>query len=87
MVNTCDTHNVGRNRGGVEKALERVTAKTLCIAIDSDILFPICDSKRISDNVPNGHLEIITSRFGHDGFLLETDQIVDAIKKHFYIFS
>ena len=81
-----DTHNVGRKRGGVEKALAGITAKTLCIAIDSDILFPVAESRRMAEAIPGAALEVITSDFGHDGVLLEHKQITDCIKKHFDIF-
>lgn len=81
-----DSHNIGRKRGGVDNALKRISAKTLCIAIDSDILFPVCESRRVAEGVKHGALEIITSKFGHDGFLLESEQISAAIKKHFELF-
>lgn len=78
-----DTHNVGRKRGGVDQALKLITAKTLCIAIDSDILFPVGESRRMAEGIPGAALEIITSDFGHDGFLLESEQITNCINKHF----
>lgn len=81
-----DTHNVGRQRGGVEKALGGITAKTLCIAIDSDILFPVSESWRMAEAIPGAALEVITSNFGHDGFLLEWQQISACINKHFDLF-
>jgi homoserine O-acetyltransferase len=82
-----DTHNVGRGRGGVEKALSGITASTLCIAIDSDVLFPVCEVEMMSKYIPNAALQIISSNFGHDGFLLEYAQLVKAIdnKLKFYI--
>ena len=82
-----DTHNIGRGRGGIEAALKRISAKTLCIGIDSDILFPVEESARIADGVRNGRLEVISSAFGHDGFLLEYSQISEAIKKHYELFN
>lgn len=82
-----DTHNVGRGRGGIEAALKRVTAKTLCIGIDSDILFPVKESRQIAEGVKDGRLEVITSDFGHDGFLLEYRQIGEAIRKHYELFN
>ena len=82
-----DTHNIGRGRGGIEAALQRISAKTLCIGIDSDILFPVTVSARIADGVRNGMLEVISSAFGHDGFLLEYSQISEAIKKHYELFN
>lgn len=82
-----DTHNIGRGRGGIEAALKRISAKTLCIGIDSDILFPVKESAQIAEGVQDGRLEVITSAFGHDGFLLEYKQIGEAIKKHYELFN
>ena len=63
--------------------LNGITAKTLCIAIDSDILFPVSESRRLAEGIPGASLEVITSDFGHDGFLLESEQITKCINKHF----
>ncbi|MDR3184983.1 MAG: homoserine O-acetyltransferase [Prevotellaceae bacterium] len=76
-----DTHNVGRGRGGVRKALSGITANTLCIAIDSDMLFPVCEAETMAAHIPGASLEIISSDFGHDGFLLEYAQLSKAIEK------
>ena len=70
-----DSHNVGRGRGGVQKALGTITARSTVIAIDSDILFPPYALKTIADGIPGAELHQITSLFGHDGFLLENDQL------------
>ena len=75
LTKTMDSHDVGRNRGGVEQALSLIKAKTLVIAIDSDILFPIEDSKVLEKWIPNSKLQVIESDFGHDGFLIETTKI------------
>jgi homoserine O-acetyltransferase len=76
-----DTHNVGRGRGGVEKALAGITANTLCIAIDSDVLFPVCEMETMAAHIPNAALEVISSTFGHDGFLLEYAQLTKAMER------
>ena len=74
-----DSHNVGRNRGGVEDALQRVQAKALVIGIESDILFPLGEQRFLAQNIPNASLEVITSIYGHDGFLVEFDQLKKII--------
>jgi homoserine O-acetyltransferase/O-succinyltransferase len=51
-----DSHDVGRNRGGVQKALENVLAKTLVIGITSDILFPPIEQEKIAQFIPNAKL-------------------------------
>ncbi len=74
-----DSHNLGRNRISVESALKIITAKTLVIGISSDILFPIQEQIFIAKHIPNGKYEIIDSLYGHDGFLLEYEQIEKVI--------
>jgi homoserine O-acetyltransferase len=53
------------------------------IGIDSDILFPVNEQQYIAKNVENAVAEQIKSKYGHDGFLLETDKIKNFIKKIF----
>lgn len=83
LSKAMDTNNVGRNRISVENALNQITAKTLVVGIDSDFLFPIQEQKRIADNIKNAKLEVISSLYGHDGFLLETEKITQLLTKHF----
>jgi homoserine O-acetyltransferase len=70
-----DSHNIGRKRGGVKKALAKITAKTLVIGIDTDVLFPETEQIELATYIPFAHLEIISSQYGHDGFLTETNKI------------
>lgn len=70
------THDVGRDRGGVEAALAQVTARALVVAVDSDRLFPPEQSARVAAGVPGAEpLQVLASDFGHDGFLIEFDQL------------
>lgn len=78
-----DSHNVGRNRVSVKDALATIKARTLVISIDSDILFPPSEQKFLAEYIPHAQLKEITSLYGHDGFLVEFDQL-DTILKHFY---
>jgi homoserine O-acetyltransferase/O-succinyltransferase len=79
VTKTMDSHHVGRNRGGIEAALGQILAKTLVIGIESDILFPINEQVELATYIPNAELEIIESDFGHDGFLIENEQITKII--------
>ena len=76
LVEAMNSHDIGRDRGGVEDALARVTRDALVLGIDSDRLFPIDGQHRIARGIP-GALDgdravVISSDFGHDGFLIET---------------
>ncbi|MGH2649473.1 MAG: homoserine O-acetyltransferase, partial [Ginsengibacter sp.] len=74
-----DSHNVGRGRISIENALQKIKAKTLAIGIETDILFPVSEQKFIAENIPGGKFIAINSLYGHDGFLLEFDQIQHII--------
>jgi homoserine O-acetyltransferase/O-succinyltransferase len=79
LVGAMNSHDVGRDRGGISAALARVTATTLVLGIDSDRLFPISDQKVIAagvaTSVSGAEPVIITSAFGHDGFLIEDSAV------------
>ena len=79
ITKTMDSHDVGRNRGSIKQALAKIKAKTLVIAISTDILFPLADSQQLVDGIENSRLDVIESNFGHDGFLVETVQIAQSI--------
>ncbi|MFK5890634.1 MAG: homoserine O-acetyltransferase [Flavobacteriaceae bacterium] len=74
-----DTHNIGRNRGGVEKALSNINQKCLLIGIDSDMLIEPHQQKYMAQHLPNAIYKEIHSDFGHDGFLIETKAITKLI--------
>lgn len=80
LCGSVDSNNVGRGRGGVKAALGSIKAKCTVIGIDSDGLFPVEEQKFIADAVPGAVYHEITSRFGHDGFLLENDQLTEIIR-------
>jgi len=80
LTQLSDSHNIGRGRGGVEKALKIVKAETLCIGIRSDILYPPDEQKSVASGVERGSYTEIDSFFGHDGFLIETGQVTEVIK-------
>lgn len=81
LTQLADSHNIGRGRGSVLKALAGVKARTLCIGIKSDILYPTGEQKFVAENVSDGHYEEIDSFYGHDGFLIETGQVTELLKK------
>ena len=72
---SVDSANVGRGRGGVEKALGQIRAKTTVVAIDTDCIFPPQIVRPMAEMIPDAEYHLIRSHFGHDGFLLETEQL------------
>lgn len=83
LSKAMDSHHVGRGRGGITKAFERIIANTLVIGVTSDDLFPISEQKTIAENIKDGVYREIDSFYGHDGFLIETVQIQKIILDFF----
>lgn len=75
-----DSHNVGRNRDGVEAALNLVVANTLVVGIASDHLFPPSEQQFLAAHIAQSEYIEITSKYGHDGFLIETEQLAEILK-------
>lgn len=76
LTRAMDSHDVGRDRGGVASALARVTADVLVAGIDSDRLYPLHQQQELADLLPGAdRLHVVTSLHGHDGFLVETEQV------------
>jgi homoserine O-acetyltransferase/O-succinyltransferase len=80
LSKSMDAHNTGRERGSVKNALSLINAATLVISISSDILFPVSEQQFLADHINGASIIVIDSTFGHDGFLLEFEQIETAIK-------
>jgi len=81
LSKTMDSHNVGRNRGGVVKALSLIKAKVLTVGVSSDLLFPVPESQFIALNVKGAKYEEINSLYGHDGFLIEVPKLTEIIQR------
>ena len=83
LSRTMDTHNVGRGRGGVEAALHQIQAKTLVLSLPSDILFPVSEQQLLVRDIRGAMYGEVHSRYGHDGFLLETAQIAHLLERFY----
>jgi homoserine O-acetyltransferase len=80
LSEAMNSWDVGRGRGGVEAALGRVTARAVVAGVDTDRLYPPALQQRVADGlgVP---LRMITSPYGHDGFLLETEAVGGLVRE------
>ncbi len=82
LTKAMDSHNLARGRcESVETTLQSIHQKTLVMGIKSDLLCPVIEQETMAQYMPNAELEIIDSLYGHDGFLLETEQISKAVSK------
>ena len=80
ILDTFDSHDIARGRqGDKNKVLKGIKARTACISIPTDILFPPESVKKLAENIPDSRYFEIDSEFGHDGFLVEHQQLNDIL--------
>lgn len=84
LTKTMDSHDIGRGRGGAEKALAQIKSRVLAIGVDTDVLFTSEESRFIIQHVSKGTYREIISIYGHDAFLIEYEQL-NYILKSFYL--
>lgn len=81
LTESMNTHDVGRDRGGVGEALSRITARSVVAGVDSDRLYPLYQSQELAAGIKGaGEAAVISSPYGHDSFLIETPQIAALAK-------
>jgi homoserine O-acetyltransferase len=74
-------HDVGRGRGGVVAALKNVRSRVTVAGVSSDRLYPRELQDELARLIPGaGRMSLITSPAGHDGFLIEAQQVGDIIR-------
>ena len=80
LTKAMDSHNVARHRVSLEHALGRIKARTLIVAVASDILFPPDEQRFLAWHISNAVFVEVESMFGHDGFLIETEALRKIIQ-------
>lgn len=81
LSKAMDSHDISHH-STIEESLFRISAEALVIGIESDLLFPIVEQKRIADNLRSASFYTIPSDYGHDGFLIETEKISTILISH-----
>ncbi|MFE1198699.1 homoserine O-acetyltransferase MetX [Streptomyces olivaceoviridis] len=80
LSEAMNSHDIGRGRGGIRAALRQVTARTLVAGVDSDRLYPPSQQAELASGIPTADdLRLIESPYGHDGFLIEVEQVAALV--------
>lgn len=78
---SLDSMNVGRGRGGVAAALAGIKARCMVINIPTDAIFTPSRGRANAAAIPGAEYREIISDFGHDGFLIENDQLTAIFRE------
>jgi homoserine O-acetyltransferase len=74
-----NSHDLGRGRGGLEASLQSIRQPTLVISLEHDQLYTYAEQALLAKHIPNAKHQLISTRYGHDGFLIETDAMADLL--------
>ena len=81
LTRAMSLFDVGEGRGGVAEALGRFRAPLTVVGLDSDRLFPLRLQEELVAATPTAHpLLVVRSPYGHDGFLVEKDQVGEIVR-------
>jgi homoserine O-acetyltransferase len=82
LTETLNSHDAGRSRGGIRKALRDCRVPVVVGGITSDRLYPLRLQEELADLLPGcTGLHVVDSICGHDGFLLESEAVGDLIRR------
>lgn len=80
LTHAMHTHDLARGRGNYSAALQSIRQPALVVSVSSDALYPPQEQELLARHLPNALHEVLPSRHGHDGFLIETEALGDLIK-------
>ena len=82
LTEALNSHDVGRGRGGVGKALRGCRVPVVVGGITSDRLYPLRLQEELAESLPGcTELHVVDSACGHDGFLVESEAVGELIRK------
>lgn len=83
LSKAMDSHDLGRDRGGIDAAIRSIEARILAIGVNSDLLFLPSEAQYISQRAKRGTYKEIDSTAGHDAFLIEFEQLAYFLKSYY----
>ncbi|KAF8948363.1 homoserine O- acetyltransferase [Haplosporangium gracile] len=79
ITRKMDVHDVSAGRGELIDVLDNIVQPSLVIGVESDGLFTISEQYELAEHLRDSEMVVVQSPDGHDGFLLEFEQINNAI--------
>jgi homoserine O-acetyltransferase/O-succinyltransferase len=74
-----NSHDIGKNRNGVISALQSIQQPTLVISLEHDQLYTYAEQALLAEHIPNATHQLINTRYGHDGFLIESQAMATIL--------
>jgi len=85
LLRVMDSHDIGRDRGGIVEASRQITSPVTLIGIRTDILFPATHVQSTADAITaagrHARYWELNSPHGHDAFLKEFDRLDSVLRE------
>jgi homoserine O-acetyltransferase len=85
LLRVMDSHDIGRDRGGIVEAAKRIAGPVTLIGIRTDILFPAAHVEATAETITAAGREAryweLNSPHGHDAFLKEFDRLDSVLRE------
>lgn len=75
LTQAMNGHDLARGRGDYAEVIKAIRQPALVVSIASDILYPPHEQQALARQLPNAQYEVLESAEGHDGFLIEAEQL------------
>lgn len=80
LTEAMNTHDLGRGRGGLQPALQTLRPALTVAVVDSDRLYLPAEGALLAQAPSARPLITMRSQYGHDGFLIEADQVAAVVR-------
>jgi len=82
LTEAMNTHDIGRDRGGVAAVLQDVRVPMVVGGVYSDRLYPLRLQEEIAELVPTcDGVRVVHAPYGHDSFLIEVDGVGSLVQE------
>jgi homoserine O-acetyltransferase len=75
LTHAMHSHDLARDRGEYPEILCQIKQAALVVSVSTDALYPPAEQRILSEHLANASYEILESAHGHDGFLIEADEL------------
>jgi len=76
LSDAMNTHDLSRGRASIQEVLGNISVPIVVGGISTDRLYPLQQQAELAELLPGAQpLTVIDSVFGHDGFLIEVEQV------------
>jgi homoserine O-acetyltransferase len=79
LTHAMHTHDLGRGRGDYQEVLANIHQPALVVSVSTDTLYPPHEQEALADLLPDAQHVLLESAHGHDGFLIETENLGQMI--------